>query len=89
LCPSPKQGIELLQFTALAFVSHPHPFVGVPHPGPVKQIEDARAVLAIGLVERLDRCARVSEQRVIVGSVCSGASGNRQAKNRLGSRLPR
>ena len=32
----------------------------------MKQIEDARAVLAVGLVERLDRCARVGEQRVIV-----------------------
>src|SRR5450756_194340 len=64
--PSPQQGIELLQFTALALISHPHPFVWIPHPRPVKQIEDAWAVLAVGLVERLDSCARVGEQRVIV-----------------------
>jgi hypothetical protein len=65
LLPSPQQGIELFQFAALAFISHPHPFAGVPHPGPVKQIEDARPVLAVGLVEGLDSRARAREQGVV------------------------
>ena len=32
---------------------------------PVKQIEDARAILAVCLVERLDSCARVGNQRIV------------------------
>ena len=66
LLPSPQQGIELLQFAALALISHPHPLNRIPHPGPVKQIEDARAVIAVGLVERLDSGARVGKQRLII-----------------------
>jgi len=59
---SPQQGIELLQFAAFALVSHPHPFDRIPHPGSMKQIEDARAVFTVGLVEHFNRCARMGER---------------------------
>ena len=66
LLPTPQQGIELLQFATLALVSHPHPLNRIPHPGSVKQIEDTGTILPVGLVERLDSCVRVREQRPII-----------------------
>ena len=65
LLPAPQQGIELLEFTALALVSHPHPLNRIPHPGSVKQIEDTGTILPVGLVERLNSCVRMLEQGII------------------------
>ena len=66
LLSSPQQAVELLQFAALALITHPHLFVWIPHPGPVKQVEDAWTVLTVGLVERPDSFARVGEKRIII-----------------------
>jgi hypothetical protein len=61
LLASPQQSIELLQLSPLALISHPHPFVWIPHARSMKQIEDVRTVFAVGLVERLNTCARAGK----------------------------
>ncbi len=83
---APEPCIELLQLAALALVSHPHPFGWIPLPRPVKQIEDARAIFVVGRVERLDRCARIREQGIIVGQILLGCvtEVRQQGKEQIG-----
>ena len=86
LRPAPESGIELLQFAALALIPHPQALELIPHPGPVKQIEDARAILAVALVERLHCGACMGEQGLVVRQRLLGciAKIRQQRKEQIG-----
>ena len=86
LRPTPEPGIELLQLAALALIAHPHPLHRIPQPGPVKQIEDARAILPVGFIEGLDCGPRIREQGLVLRQRLLGgiAKIGQQGKKQVG-----
>jgi ABC-type uncharacterized transport system substrate-binding protein len=60
-----QQRIELFQFAALALIAHPHAFIRVPYPRPVKQIKNARSVIPISRVKSFDGRTGKREQVLV------------------------
>lgn len=60
-----EQGIERCQLAALALVSHPYPFAGVPLPGAVQQVEAIAALWSVASVQFVDPLHSVCKQGVI------------------------
>src|SRR6185295_16771581 len=53
-----KQAVELLDLPPLALPSHPHPFLLVPLPIAMEQVEAAAAVAGVALVQGVDAGSR-------------------------------
>ena len=81
-----QKRVELLELAPLAFVAHPDPLVRIPHPRAVEQIEDAGAIVAVRVVERLDAGAGKVDQVVVarLGALGSIAEVREQSKEQVG-----